>query len=410
MVGSGRPGLSPGAGVEPSIRRMASPLPHSQPPPPIRQGVSTATNPAQAARELHAQLVQDDLALVLFFCAPEYETPGFARAMAELFGPALVVGCTSAGEITPDGYLDNAVTGISFARPTFEAAAVRLPLRDFELGHCGELAASSRAGLHARLGRPPRHEFAMVLFDGLSQREELVMSCLGGVFSDIPVFGGSAGDSLTFEHTAVFVDGAFHAGSGVLLLVASELPVRPFRNQHFVSSGTRMVVTGADPARRVVTEINAEPAVAEYARIIGYDVDALTPMVFATHPLVVRLGGAEYVRSIQKANPDGSLTFYCAIDEGLVLTLAEGRDLYSRLEGLFADIRGEIGEPAAVIGFDCVLRKLECEHNQSKHKVARLMQANRVVGFSTFGEQFGSMHVNQTFTGVAIGREPGPAR
>ena len=133
-------------------------------------------------------------------------------------------------------------------------------------------------------------------------------------------------------------------------------------------------------------------------------------MVFATHPLVVRLGGAEYVRSIQKANPDGSLTFYCAIDEGLVLTLAEGRDLYSRLEDLFDEIRDEIGEPAAVIGFDCVLRKLECERNQTKHKVARLLQANQVVGFSTFGEQFRSMHVNQTVTGVAIGRARGPSR
>jgi hypothetical protein len=371
----------------------------------IRQGVSTATNPVVAARELHAQLAQEDLSLVLFFCAPEYETAGFARALGELFGPALVVGCTSAGEIGPDGYLDNAVTAISFARPTFEAAAVRLgPLSELGLTQCGEAAERLRSALRARLGRPPRHEFAMVLLDGLSQREELVMSCLGGTLSDIPVFGASAGDGLTFEHTSIFVDGTFHSDSGVLLLVASDLPVRPFRNQHFVSSGTRMVVTGAEPARRVVTEINAEPAVAEYARIIGYEIGALTPMVFATHPLVVRLGGAEYVRSIQKANPDGSLTFYCAIDEGLVLTLAEGRDLYSRLEDLFAEIRGEIGEPAAVIGFDCVLRKLECERNQTKHKVARLLQANRVVGFSTFGEQFRSMHVNQTFTGVAIGR------
>ena len=50
-------------------------------------------------------------------------------------------------------------------------------------------------------------------------------------------------------------------------------------------------------------------------------------MVFATHPLLVRLGGAEHVRSIQKANPDGSLTFYSAIDEGLVLTLARSLDL-----------------------------------------------------------------------------------
>ena len=29
-----------------------------------------------------------------------------------------------------------------------------------------------------------------------------------------------------------------------------------------------------------------------------------------------------------------------------------------------------------------------------------------MVGFSTYGEQFGAMHVNQTFTGIAIGRGP----
>ena len=32
-----------------------------------------------------------------------------------------------------------------------------------------------------------------------------------------------------------------------------------------------MVVTGADPARRIVTEINAEPAALEYARMVGLD-------------------------------------------------------------------------------------------------------------------------------------------
>jgi hypothetical protein len=30
--------------------------------------------------------------------------------------------------------------------------------------------------------------------------------------------------------------------------------------------------------------------------------------------------------------------------------------------------------------------------------------ANNAVGFSTYGEQFNGIHVNQTLTGVAIGR------
>ena len=32
-----------------------------------------------------------------------------------------------------------------------------------------------------------------------------------------------------------------------------------------------------------------------------------------------------------------------------------------------------------------------------------LLAENQVVGFTTYGEQFNGMHVNQTFTGVALG-------
>lgn len=374
---------------------------------PIRQAVATSADHAVAAEELYRGLAQPDLALVLLFCSPEYRSDAFARGLRSRFGDALVVGCTSAGEIGPSGYIDNSVCGISFARPAFEAAAVRLgPLHDFELAACTDAVAGLRRELRRRTPARARNHAALVLIDGLSRREEALMSCLGCALPDMPVFGASAGGKLDFARTGVLADGQFHDDSAVLVLLATEHAVRPFRDQHFESSAIKMVVTGADPARRVVTEINAEPAVLEYARIIGYEVERLTPMVFATHPLVVRLGGAEYVRSIQKANPDGSLTFFGAIDEGLVLTLAVGRDLRLGLAALFERIRGEIGPPDAVLGFDCVLRRLEAERTQIKPEIGSLLRANRVVGFSTFGEQYGSMHVNQTFTGIAIGRAP----
>ena len=49
--------------------------------------------------------------------------------------------------------------------------------------------------------------------------------------------------------------------------------------------------------------------------------DELTPMSFAAHPLVVKIGGEYFCRSIRRLNEDGSLSFFCAIDEGVVLTL-----------------------------------------------------------------------------------------
>jgi hypothetical protein len=35
--------------------------------------------------------------------------------------------------------------------------------------------------------------------------------------------------------------------------------------------------------------------------------------------------------------------------------------------------------------------------------MSELLQANKVIGFATYGEQYNGMHVNQTFTGVALG-------
>jgi hypothetical protein len=60
-----------------------------------------------------------------------------------------------------------------------------------------------------------------------------------------------------------------------------------------------------------------------------------------------------------------------------------------------------------------MLRRVEAEQKQMSGDLSRILAENRVFGFSTYGEQINSMHVNQTLTGVAIyppeqsGRESG---
>jgi hypothetical protein len=195
----------------------------------------------------------------------------------------------------------------------------------------------------------------------------------------------------------------------VLTLVRSDLPFVAFRTQHFTRSNKRMVVTRADPAKRLVFEINGRPAGREFARLVDLNLTELTPQIFATHPVVVRVGGQYFVRSIGMVNPDESLTFFCAIDEGIVLTIAKGVDMVENLEQAFDEVRAKLGEPLLVLGCDCVLRRLETEREDIKDRIGAIFAANNVVGFATYGEQFNSMHVNQTFTGIAIGRRASDA-
>jgi hypothetical protein len=117
------------------------------------------------------------------------------------------------------------------------------------------------------------------------------------------------------------------------------------------------------------------------------------------------IDGTNYVRSIQKVNPDGSLTFFCAIEDGLVLRVAKGVDLLENLEQVFTQIHAAIGSPQLVLGCDCILRKLEIFQGPFKERVNEVFLRNNTIGFNTYGEQFQGVHVNQTLVGIAIGTD-----
>ena len=121
---------------------------------------------------------------------------------------------------------------------------------------------------------------------------------------------------------------------------------------------------------------------------------------------MVLIDGANYVRSIQKVNPDGSLKFYCAIERGVVLRVAKGVDLVTNLERALSQVRARIGPPQLVLAFDCILRKLEIVQTGLGEAVSDLLRRNNAIGFNTYGEQFCGVHVNQTLTAIALGFGP----
>ena len=375
--------------------------------PTIRKGVSVSMDPATAAAELHEALYHPDMSLAVFYCSPDYDLPALGQALKDRFGDVNIIGCTTSGEITPNGYLKGSLTGVAFIEPDFVVETGRIDnLERFAVTDGEQVTRSAINALTTRSKSPTaENTFGLLLIDGLSRREEAVVSSIHRHTGDIQIFGGSAGDGIQFSETHLYHDGEFRTDCALLSMVQTDFPFMVFKTQHFVDTDKKMVVTEADPDQRLVTEINALPAGREYARMVGLDVRELTPFIFATYPVIVKIGGEFFVRSIQKVNEDESLTFFCAIDEGIVLTVAEGIDMIENLENLFVDIRATIGHPSLVIGCDCLLRLLEVEQRGIKDRISEIMTTNNVVGFSTYGEQFNAMHVNQTFTGVAIGKK-----
>jgi hypothetical protein len=372
---------------------------------PIRIFQSCAPDARTAARELHAGLRQPNLELVIFFCSTDYDLAALAEELNQLFAGVRVVGCTTAGEIGPAGYRNQSLCGVSFASGACTAvSAHKMGLRDFDTVETEQFVQSLLQRMEARAPQARAAEtFAFLLADGLSGCEEILAHGVQQALGRIPMCGGSAGDGLCFTRTYVFDEGCFRTDSAVLLLVHSKLPFMVFKTQHFIHQEKRLIVTDAQPAQRLVKELNGRPAAAEYAQQIGVNAQQLTPAHFARYPVVVVIDGADYVRSIQKVNPDGSLTFYCAIEIGLVLRVAQGVDLVKNLEQALDRVQLAIGTPQVLLACDCNLRNLEIEHCGVRKRVDELLQRNHTIGFGSYGELFGGIHVNQTLTAVAIG-------
>lgn len=358
----------------------------------------------KAVQEFHDSLSQLDAELIIFFCSPEYDLEILGEEFLRLFGGVQVIGCTTAGEIGPAGYVIRSLTGVGFSSKSFQAATGFINTqaeRQSPEGH------TFIGGLFNQLST--RHStidfekcFAFMLIDGLSQSEEKVAHSLQNELGPVPLIGGSAGDSLAFEKTHVYFNGRFHSNAAVVALVHTSYQFTVFMNQHFATSDQRMVVTEANPEKRIVYEINGLPASEEYARMVGVKPEDLNSDIFSKYPVVVRIADVDFVRSIQKVNSDGSLTFYCAIDVGVVLRTATGNDFTANLETLFHRLKAEIGEPELILACDCVLRRTEVNNRQLHDQVEKIFLDNRVVGFGSYGEQFRGIHINQTITGIAF--------
>lgn len=354
---------------------------------------------------LRKQIAHQPLALVALFVTTDADFAKITREAQEQFPDTDVIACTTAGEIGQSGFEEGMIIAIGF--PSAHYASKSILIEDLQ-GESSQAVVDRIAldRLTIQSENPDKQRgFAFLVVDGLSLREDILTAAISPALRDLPIFGGSAGDGAHFGRTLVSLNGRVCENAAVLSLIQTDHRVRVFSFDHLVPTDRQMVVTSADPARRIVKSINGEPAVKEYARIVGKDPDQVNQFTFASHPVVVRIGGGHHVRAIQQVNESGELVFFSAIDEGMVLTVAQPKNMVEHLESEMVKL-SENGAPSDIFVCDCILRRMEAEQTQISHQVSDILARHRVFGFSTYGEQIGALHVNHTMTGVAIYADP----
>jgi hypothetical protein len=367
----------------------------------ITMAVATSRDPdpKTAAAALIEELGTEAAVYALFVTA-DYPRAALAAALAQDWGERLI-GCTSAGNIGPEGFVPAPVTAIALRGGDLRARTVVIePISDL-------IAAFDRVAADLQElqdQEPGRESFAVLLVDGLSMAEEHVAAALKSILGDTPLIGGSAGDDLSFTETPVLAGGSFGTDRATVTVLSTTAPFRPFRLQQYEPSEAVLVITAASPHQRLVHEINGMPAAEALAEAIGVPLAELGPAHFSAHPVLLRAAGENWVRSISEQLPDGSLRFYAAIDTGAVLRLGYSLDAEKSLRESLDSIRAELGTTiTGVLAFDCVLRRMDFTRSGLDVAVNQVMSTYRTAGFSTYGEQFEDFHMNQSMVGVVFG-------
>ena len=355
------------------------------------------------ANEILANVNCDEIELLLFHTSTLFDLDTVAKEISARFPHVNIVGCTSAGEFNKNGYGTEKLLAVAFLKNEFSIATALVPnLGEVNFDEAHDIASGLRRALQGRERRyDTEQHFVISVLDGLTRHEEHFLETFATAFGNIPHLGGSAGDDLKLEATYVFYNGEFHRDAAVLLLVGTGKPFTVFSIDHINSPVSKLVVTHADPESRTVYEINGEPAAQYYASLLGMKAEDLTPDVFSMFPLAVMVGGKYFIRSIQKVDlATNAITFYCAVDIGIILTFVQMGDCIEALESKLDKLRAQLGEPEFVYACDCFLRRLEIQQGKKDHEIRRLQQRYNVAGFNAYGEHIHSVHLNQTFTGV----------
>ena len=328
--------------------------------------------------------------LVLAFAAPDLA--GMAAPLADLaaaFPQAVVMGCSSSGEMAGSAVLDAslsvAVVRFEHTRLRSAEAAVALAADSFQAG----------ASLAEQLSAPDLRA-VFVLSDGLSVNgSALVRGLVAGLPKGVVLAGGLAGDGSRFGHTWVLAGAQARSGCARAVgLYGDRLLVGQGCQGGWSAFGPERLITRAEGNQ--LFELDGQPALDLYKKYLG-DLAAGLPGTGLFYPLAVRRqedASAAVVRTILGMDEASrSLTFAGDVPEGGTARLMRAQnDRLIDSAGLAAtQAVAAAGAQGAVlaVSVSCVGRRLVLGERTDEEVeiVQEHMPAGSVhVGFYAYGE------------------------
>lgn len=335
-----------------------------------------------------------DLAIV--FSSVKYDQEQMLAGVRSVSGDTLLVGASTAGEITTVGPLNK------------HSVSVMLLKSD---------TIKFYAGVGENVGKDPRaagkdvaerilaqaggelKAFVMLPDVLAGNGSDTVRGVLDALGEHFPVVGGAAGDDFEFKKTYQYLNDKVYSGSVVGLGIAGDFKVGIGVKHGWLPIGLPMKVTRS--AGSVLHELDGKPAIKIYEDYFGEQEAAVLKTetlakLAITYPLGMKVVGSEemLIRDPISVDAAGSITCAAEVPEGSEIQLMIGsREAAVKVAKVAAENALEQldgSAPKAIIIFNCIARnKLYGEHSGEEiSAIQEVLGANTpLLGFYTYGEQ-----------------------
>jgi hypothetical protein len=298
-----------------------------------------------------------------------------------------LIGCTTDGELSSEGFGQDSVTLMLFASDTADITS------GVGRGVGEDVGRACRAACQeARAKTTKTTRLCLATPEGLTAEGQSMTNTLQEVLGrEIPIFGGLAGDSWRLKGTWQFFGREVLRDSIPVLLLSGE-----FTFAYGVAYGWQQVgrigrVTRATAAK--VYEIDGAPAIDFYRRYMGAGAQPATELPLA---ILDARDGVEYLRApwgdVEEGT--GAVTFLGAVPEGarVQMTVADRDAILKGCGESLSMARSNLPvgvEPTAALFFSCAARRILLgTRTLEEHKLIRekLGDTVPVCGFYGYGE------------------------
>ncbi len=333
--------------------------------------------------------------LILVFASVRYEQKQILDGIRSVAPEALIVGSSTAGEITTAG-----------PAKRHSVATMALASSDIKFyASVGENIAKGprQAGkkvADAVLRQSKEALTAFMMFPDVlaGNGADIVRGVLDSLGEHFPVVGGASGDDFEFKKTYQYLNDKVYSGAVVGLGFAGNLKIGIGVKHGWIPIGIPLRVTKSEGS--ILHELNGKPAILIYEDYFGVETAAqlkteTLAKLAITYPLGIKTAGSEemLIRDPITVDEKGSITCAAEIPEGSEVQLMIGsrEEAVKVAKEAAQNAMSELdGKPKAVVIFNCIARnKLFGE--RAGDEIAVIQEAIGasvpLIGFYTYGEQ-----------------------